>query len=33
MPDQQNKHHVYAKVWRTMMDALGGYGRPPKQPK
>ena len=30
-PDQQAKHDAYASVWRTMMDALGGYGRPPKQ--
>jgi len=31
--DQQKKHDAYASVWHTMMDALGGYGRPPKQGK
>ncbi len=30
-PDQQAKHDAYASVWHTMIDALGGYGRPPKQ--
>jgi len=29
-PDQQNKHDAYGSVWHTMMDALGGYGRPPR---
>jgi hypothetical protein len=32
-PDQQAKHDAYASVWHTMIDALGGYGRPPKQTK
>jgi hypothetical protein len=27
------KHDAYASVWHTMIDALGGYGRPPKQEK
>ncbi|MFA6545183.1 MAG: hypothetical protein WCS99_12265 [Limisphaerales bacterium] len=30
-PDQQAKHVAYASVWHTMIDALGGYGRPPKK--
>jgi hypothetical protein len=30
-PDQQAKHDAYASVWHTMMDALGGYGRGPKE--
>ncbi len=33
LPDQQVKHDAYASVWHTMMDALGGYGRPPKKVK
>ena len=32
-PDQQPKHEAYATVWHTMIDALGGYGRPPKEGK
>ena len=30
-PGQQAKHDAYATVWHKMIDALGGYGRPPKQ--
>jgi hypothetical protein len=29
-PDQQAKHAPYTSVWRTMIDALGGYGRSTK---
>jgi hypothetical protein len=30
---KQAKHDTYASVWHTMIDALGGYGHPPKQEK
>ena len=26
-PDQANKHHAYAEVWKVLADALGAYGR------
>lgn len=28
-PDQQKKHDAYSAVWHTMIDTLGGFGRPP----
>ena len=26
-PDQEQKHHLYSKVWGLLSDAFGAYGR------